>query len=145
MNIFAREYARVVPGISYRMFVPSKAVADNMLFQTKTFQRRNIFQWISMNLESFLIALTAITHFRRTHISLFLKLGLQRILFFRNEAKSLNCSTNDDKRWSFYGFPEQMGFVQTIAHKDKYSLPRIFPFENANMNRSFQSDNSFSI
>ena len=82
MNVFAREYARVVPGISYRMFVPSKAVADNMLFQTKTFQRRNIFQWISINLESFLIALTAITHFQRTHISLFLKLIVERIQNF---------------------------------------------------------------
>ena len=96
MNVFAREYARVVPGISYRMFVPSKAVADNMLFQTKTFQRRNIFQWISMNLESFLIALTAITHFRRTHISLFLKLGLQRIHFFSQWGQKFKLQY---KRW----------------------------------------------
>ena len=96
MNVFAREYAGVVPGISYRMFVPSKAVADNMLFQTKTFQRRNIFQWISMNLESFLIALTAITHFRRTHISLFLKLGLQRIHFFSQWGQKFKLQY---KRW----------------------------------------------
>ena len=96
MYVFMREYARVVPGISYRMFVPSKAVADNMLFQTKTFQRRNIFQWISMNLESFLIALTAITQFRRTHISLFLKLGVQRIPHFSQWGQKFKLQY---KRW----------------------------------------------
>ena len=85
------------------------------------------------------------TFSKNTHFSLPKTYRRANTEFFRNEARSLNCSTNDDKRWSFYGFPEQMGFVQAIAHKERYSLPRTFPFEDANMNRSFQSDKSFSI
>ena len=39
-----------------------------MLFQTQTFQRTNIFQWISMNVGTFPIAPIAISNFQSTHI-----------------------------------------------------------------------------
>ena len=82
------------------MFVPSKELTDNMLFQTKTFQRTNIFQWISMNVGTFPIAPTAISNFQSTHIFYWVITPIIDKKFFamkKKEGKLLK-----DKWWQIF-------------------------------------------
>ena len=88
-----------------------------MLFQTKTFQRTNIFQWISMNVGTFPIAPTAISNFQSTHIFYWVITPIIDKKFFamkEKEGKMLRQMMTNFEH--FMGALNKWGFVQAIAH-----------------------------